>query len=83
MKKIKFLLSTPDFGRVGVSTPAQAYLILMKLYPDIANKKLAKEHIFRICKSHDENIPFDLGDNKRGFAIGGFGSPVYVSIYKF
>lgn len=79
---LRYKLETPDFGKIGVGSAAQAYMVLTKLYPEIGNKELAKEHVFRICKSHDEGTPFDLGDNKRSFAIGGFGSPVYISISK-
>lgn len=79
---LRYKLETTEFGKIGVGSAGQAYILLTKLYPEIANKELAKEHIFRICKSHDEGTPFDLFDNKRSFAIGGFGSPVYISISK-
>ena len=79
---MKYKLETSELGKIGVSTPEQAYILLVKLYPEIANREKAKEHIFRICKSHDEGIPFNLFDNKRNFAIGGFGRPIYISISK-
>lgn len=82
MENLKYQLQTVEFGNFGVESPEQAYILLVKLYPSIANKELAKEHIFRICKSHDEKIAFDLFRNKRSFAIGGFGAPTYVSISK-
>lgn len=77
---LRFKLETTDFGKIGVGSAGQAYIILTKIYPKIANKELAKEHIFRICKSYDEETPFNLTDNKRSFAIGGFGPPVYITI---
>lgn len=79
---LRYKLNTSDFGNIGVGSAIQAYAILIKLYPNISNKDLAKEHIKRICKCHDEGIKFDLIDNKQSFAIGGFGSPVYISISK-
>lgn len=79
---LKYKLETVRFGSIGVGSADQAYAVLIRLYPDIANKELAKEHIHRICKSHDEGIPFNLFENKRSFAIGGFGAPVYIAISK-
>lgn len=82
MSTLKYQLNTVEFGNFGVESAGQAYILLTKLFPEIANKELAKQHIYRICKSHDENIPFDLFENKRSFAIGGFGAPRYISISK-
>ncbi|ADX66953.1 Uncharacterised protein [Weeksella virosa] len=82
MSTLKYQLNTVEFGNFGVESAGQAYILLTKLFPEIANKEKAKQHIYRICKSHDENIPFDLFENKRSFAIGGFGAPRYISISK-
>ena len=82
MENLKYQLQTVEFGNFGVESAGQAYVLLTKLFPEIANKELAKQHIFRICKAHDENIAFDLFDNKRSFSIGGFGAPTYISISK-
>lgn len=76
----KYQMRTVEFGKFGVESAGQAYILLTKLFPEISNKELAKQHIFRICNSYDKGIPFDLGENKRSFAIGGFGAPTYVSI---
>ena len=79
---LRYKLETTEFGKIGVGNAEQAYKILVNLYPEISNKELAKQHVFRICKSHDEGTAFDLFENKRSFAIGGFGAPVYISISK-
>ena len=78
MENLKYQLQTVEFGNFGVESPEQAYILLVKLYPSIANKELAKEHIFRICKSHDEKLLLIYFAIKGHFPIGGFGAPLDI-----
>ncbi len=79
--KMKYILSI-DGMKIGFNKPQEIYIVLIKLYPDIANKEKAKNHIFRICNAIDNDIEFDLINNRPYFAIGGFGAPNYVGIRK-
>ena len=49
MENLKYQLQTVEFGNFGVESPEQAYILLVKLYPSIANKELAKEHILEFA----------------------------------